>query len=290
MNILITGCTGFVGSFLVNYLKKDYNVYCVSTSSNCNNNLHHAADLGNDCLDELLDLDSVDIVVHSAGSFGNNLNFNKLINDNLLTTKNIMEFGMRRGIKKFIYLSTGGVYGYRENAIKESNKVRPINDYALSKYYAELLLSFFCPNTIKLRLFFPYGPFQKKGLFPMLANKIMAGETISIYNEGNPVINPIYIDDLVKLIEKVINSDIKRGAYNIGGIQNISVYELSKIIGKILGKKVSFAFEKNRVIKNLYCAPSKIYEILNIYPQISLNEGIKKFIASVVNESTFSSI
>lgn len=284
MNILVTGCTGFVGSHIINSLSGKYNVYCISTSNNCKNKNHIILDLGAKPLENFFDK-KIDILIHNAGIFGNNLEFEHLVRNNVYSTKNLLEHSLKNKIRKIIYISSGAVYGYKRDIIKESSKVKPLNYYAISKYYSEKLLSTFFTNTIILRLFFPYGPSQKKGIIPTLASKIINNESISIYNQGNPIINPIYISDLIKIIEFLIKSDQQRRVFNIGGLEKISILDLAKKIGLILNKSPKFAFVKDKSIKNLYCEPSKLYKEKTLLPEVSLEKGLKLFFNLVNNEN-----
>ena len=238
--ILITGINGFIGSHFVKKNYKKYNLYGVMNKNKKKikgvkyikiKNFYKKINK------------KIDIIIHLAQS-KNYKNFpskaKDIFNSNIKFTSEILEFSRINKIKKFIYLSSGSVYdNSKKDKISEKTnfKLDKIDYYSASKISSEFLIksyqNFF--DIINLRVFFPYGTNQRENmLIPSLIKKIKNNNKILINN--NLKFNPIYIDDLIKSIEKSFNLK-GLNEINIAGNETTSIEKLTKIISKILYKK-----------------------------------------------------
>jgi nucleoside-diphosphate-sugar epimerase len=103
-------------------------------------------------------------------------------------------------------------------------------------------------------------------------------EVITINNAaGNPRVNPIYIEDFLIIIKKIIN---KRGSFriNIAGEQDYSILEIAEIIGEILDKKPIYKIVKNNEVGDLMGDISLIKKLFKFSPKTTLRRGLTKFI------------
>lgn len=137
MKIAITGGTGYIGKNLINELLAHGHEINILSRREINPQkglLIFKGDL--DSQDVLLDfLDSVDVVCHCAGEIND---FNKFIATNYFGTKNIFNACKIKKIKRFVHLSSVGVYGeLMDGFITESNPLVPSNDYEKSKVLAD---------------------------------------------------------------------------------------------------------------------------------------------------------
>lgn len=276
--VLITGSTGFVGSNLVTVLSKQYRLYCLSRASG--GSLNRDISYIEQDLREELDVsklpDDVDCIVHLAASMDKTVSKSELFQINTVSTLNLLEYGKSIGIKKFVFASTGGVYGYGTKPHDETSPINPVDFYGMTKYQSELLVRHYSQyfSTTILRLFFPYGEGQVKGLFPLLINKIRNNQPVIIYNNENPKINPIYITDAIKVINKSINLD-EHHTLNIAGNEIISVKNLAELIGAHLKSKPIFEPVCEKSVIDLIGDNTKMKKILGITPEVSLEQGIK---------------
>jgi len=148
------------------------------------------------------------IILHTAGlSRPMNIHekdISKSIDLNIIGTCNIVKACKKNKIK-LIYFSTGYVYEGKKGNYKESDPVKPFNNYGLSKLGGECAVKMY-PNSLILRITMTEKPFVYKKAFTNLKT------------------NFIFHEDLVKILPKVI---AKKGILNIGGkIQ--SVYKFAK--------------------------------------------------------------
>ncbi len=142
MKILVTGCTGFVGSNLIGLLlKKGHHIYCISRKEVCPagarvNHLQYD-------LSERLNYNelptNLDCIIHLAATMDKTINASDMFLINVKSTLNLLEYGKEIGIRKFVLASSGAVYGYNQEPLSEDSPIRPIDFYGLSKYQSELL-------------------------------------------------------------------------------------------------------------------------------------------------------
>lgn len=274
-NILITGVNGFIGSNFAEKNFKKYNLYGVVKKNkkkikgvkylnikNFNSKIYK----------------NIDLILHFAQSknYKNFPNKSKdIFNSNIKFTSEILEFARINKIKKFIYLSSGSVYeNLTKSKINEKTnlKLNKIDFYTATKISSELMIksykNFF--DIVILRIFFPYGNKQNENmLIPSLVNKVKRNENIIINN--NLKFNPIYIDDLIKSIEK---SFFLKGfnQLNIAGNEKTNIQKLIKIISKVFKKNVNIkkiSQKSDNYISEIKLAKKKLF-----VPKTPISQGI----------------
>ena len=137
MKILITGGTGFIGSHLTQFLKKDNDITIYDVKKPIEKDVKFI--LG-DILDEqkiLQSFQDFDVIIHLAATVGvENTETNPVLtlNTNILGTKNILEACKKHNIKKVILASSSEIYGEpRKVPIDETQTPIPITTYGISK-------------------------------------------------------------------------------------------------------------------------------------------------------------
>lgn len=286
MKILITGCSGFIGSHLLNYLSSNkYQVFCISRTPLCRNTTkpsHFQQDISKKVNLKKI-FPNIDCIIHLAAIMGRTVRNLEMFKINTLSTLYLLEYGKEIGIKKFIFASSGAVYGYCTTPFSETSSINPVDFYGLSKYQSELFVNYYSKyfSTVIFRLFFPYGPGQVKGIIPQLTEKIKNKIPIIIYNENCPKINPIYITDVIRVIEKSLSLEGNNYILNICGDEIFSIKKLSLLIGKYLGIKPVFTYIDDKKIKNLIGDNTLMKKVLKINPEVPFEEGIKKYLETV---------
>jgi len=201
---------------------------------------------------------------------------------NIEGTFHLLEFARKRGIRKFIYASSGGIYGYSYEKFIETDTINPVNFYLTSKYSSELLIGNYNPyfSTVVFRFFFVYGPKQKGMLIPRLIENIRKGEPIIIYGKTGVKLNPIHVMDAIKAFSPALETPVS-GVFNIAGDEVISIKELSERIGRLVGKGPVFTYEKSVIPGDIIGDNSRMKAVLGIIPEISLREGISELVGSL---------
>ena len=287
MKVLVTGASGLVGSSLIKILlKRGHNIITLGRTniSGCDNILH---DFNN-----LIDLEklpsSMDVVYHIAQSefyreFPNSSE--DIFNVNTLSTLKLAEWARKTGVKKFIYTSSGGVYGNNNKVFEENDNIKfnNLGFYLGSKLCSEIILdsykNFF--EVFVLRLFFVYGLKQKKNmLIPRLIRNIMAGNEITISGKKGVLINPIYVEDTAEALSACLNLS-KGGEFNISGNENINLHQISEIIGQKLGISPKYIFlEDSSEDLKIIGDNSKMKKFLH-NPKVPFDNGIEFLINEI---------
>lgn len=277
-NIIITGGTGFLGNNLVNVFREDYKVYNLGRNTNekCENIYWNLKDR----IEDKKLPSNIDTVIHCASIVGEDDRCKReYMEINVLSTLELLEYCINIGVTQFVYISTGGVYGFGKEPCCEDNIPKPQGIYSISKYFSEMLCTEYAEKlkiTI-LRVFFPYGKGQKGRLISNLINQIKSGEKIILNNEGMPLINPIYVMDLCNIIKGVVDKRLE-GTFNVCGNEIVSVKELCEIIGNTVEiENVQFCFN-GKDSKNMLGNNEKIQSVLNYSIKTTISEGLQKII------------
>ena len=286
MRILISGAGGFIGQFLSRRLCQQHKIFALDISEPEDN---PPADniqwINQDLTQPLVDAlpEQIDVVIHLAQSRYYR-EFPKKADDifqvNVQGTFHLLEYARHAKVKKFLFSSTGGVYGTQSQLLTEDTPAAPDNFYATSKYSAELLMVNYRPyfNTLIFRLFFVYGPGQKGMLMPTLLSKVQNEEMITIQGSPGLKINPIYIEDVVFAIEKALSTNQPK-VLNIAGQEVISITDLVQIMAKYTGKQANIHYSTtDDTGGSLIADISQMKTILGYTPQTTLDTGIRQMI------------
>lgn len=282
MNILVTGATGFIGSALISYLQKQHNnhIYCLVRSKTKIKESPSLTPIECD-LSSLVDTDrlpeAMDIIVYLAQA---NVPFpdkaNELFRVNTSSVQELLDYSYKIGAKSFVYASSGSIYGAGKRAFNETDIPHPLDYYSVTKYCSELLISRYQQyfNTVILRFFAPYGIGQTNRLIPGLIERVKTGKEITIYNEGNPRMNPIYITDVVTAIERSLALH-GHHILNIGGAGVYNIKEMVEIISRLLGISPRYKMVSDESKQDLFGDITLMQTLLGYQPKISLEEGIR---------------
>jgi nucleoside-diphosphate-sugar epimerase len=184
----------------------------------------------------------LDVVIHLAQA---NVSFPagaaQLFAVNTAATAHLLEYARDAGARQFILASSGDVYGARPTACREGDPVAPRGFYAASKHAAELLVhsygEFLAPCVV--RLFHPYGTGASR-LVARLAERIRRGEPIALNRDDRPRLTPVYVADVVRAFERIVESSYA-GTMNVAGDEEVSIRELADAIGMVLNCQPVFA-------------------------------------------------
>ncbi|GFZ33520.1 dTDP-4-dehydrorhamnose 3,5-epimerase [Clostridium zeae] len=276
VELLITGGSGFIGTHLVNSLSSIYSITNLGRNKNpmCSNIYW----------DLKTRLDDITVphpytVIHCASIVNSNsADIYEYIDVNVKSTIDLLEFCVKNSVKKFIFLSSGGIYGYSKKPLSEFSTCNPEGIYLLSKYFSEKVCELYKDklDVVILRPFFPYGEGQKGRLISNLFYDILNNNTILLNKNGNPKINPIYISDLIDIIKQFVENDVS-GIFNVCGDDIISIEELCKVISRISGKKNLRFFYKETDVEDLVGINSHLCSTLNYKLNTNLEQGLNYY-------------
>ena len=286
MNILITGGNGLLGRALINKLSIEHNLYVIIRDLTYSNyNMENITIIKSDLayFDVNILPKNIDVVYYLAQS-NRFREFPEGADDmfqvNIHAPLKIVEWAMKNNVKKFVYASTGGVYTNPNKPVSEFfdiNANKKQGFYPDSKLSAEILLknyAGFFETFVIIRPFFMYGEGQNATmLIPRLINSVKNKLEITLNGKEGIKINPIYIDDAVNSVMKIL--EIKgEHIINIAGEDIVSLKELVIKIAKILNKEPDFKY--NDTIQNNLIADISMMKELLVSPKISLQKGLEK--------------
>lgn len=287
--ILLTGGLGFIGSNVYNKIANNNEVIIFDKiQNNRQNDVKKNFILGD--VSNFNDLekikDNVDVILH-FGSFPSIISYQTgMIEKAVESFKgflNILEFGKRKNIEKFIYPSSGTVYGGISNT--SSNLLTPKNIYGEIKLIHESLANYYKDSfkTIGLRIFMGYGPGEENkdniaSPVYLFLSKMIKGQSPIVWGNGTQSRDLIYISDIVDLISILIKNDVDLSHLDVGSGISTTFNEIISMINDILSKQIEPEYVKKpeNYLEITKADPTEFIKILQ-RPLTPSKEGIQKF-------------
>lgn len=292
MKILITGGAGFIGSNLCHELIKEHEVICVDNLYS--GLLENIQDLLDNPKFTFINLDirkPFDIecnqIYHlacpaSPKFYQKDPEFT--LDTCYIGTKNVLNNAQKYNAT-MLFTSTSEVYGdtllpeLKEDFYGNVNTVGPRSCYDEGKRVAETL----CMNKAKIvRIFNTYGPGMRDDdgrVIPNFVKQALSKQELTIYGSGEQTRSFMYIDDLIRALILIMNSE-EMGPINIGNpYEELSIFNLANLINMCINNESQYQY--NDLPKD---DPRKrkpnIDKILKLgwKPLISLNSGIEYYI------------
>ncbi len=303
--ILVTGAGGFIGHHLVKFLKRNgYWVRGVDIKYPQFEETHadefELLDLRrwDSCLIASLGMDQCYNLAANMGGIGF-IETNKaiIVYDNVLISMHMLEAARLNGIKKFLYTSSACVYpGYRQNTadvtpLKEEHAypADAEDGYGWEKLYTERACRHYYEDyglkiyTVRFHnIFGPLGAYdggREKSPAAICRKIALAREEdeIEVWGDGKQTRSYCYIDDCVEGLYRLMQSDYHE-PINLGQDRMITINELVDIVAAISGKKITKRYDltKPQGVRGRNSDNTKLREVFNWEPQVSLEEGLKK--------------
>ena len=329
--VFVTGVAGFIGSNLAKRLLKENKGIKVIGLDNLND--YYDVKIKESRLDELKKFDNFNfikgnladkelilsifkenkpqIVVNlgaQAGVIYSITNPDAYIEANLIGFFNILEGCRNYPVEHLVYASSSSVYGSNKKVpYSTDDKVdNPVSLYAATKKSNELMAHAYSklyeiPST-GLRFFTVYGPAGRPDMaYFGFTNKLIANETIKIFNYGNCKRDFTYIDDIVEGVIRVMKKapDKVKGedglpippyaVYNIGNnhpenlLDFVNILQEELVRAGVLPKDYDFEAHKELVpmqpgdVPVTYADTSALERDFGFKPSTSLREGLRKF-------------
>lgn len=300
MNILLLGAAGFIGTNLTIELAKnpENKLTLVDKSraffapviiSNSDNILIKESELTMETdFDDLLQ--EQDVVYHMVSTTVPSTSNQQVAQEmmaNVVFSSVLFEACVRCGVKKVVFISSGGtVYGKEVDCpLKEKTATNPISSYGVQKVTIEKLLYLYRYmhglDYRIIRLANPYGPYQKPngslGAVTTFTYRALKREPIIIYGDGSVVRDFIYIDDTVRGIMKIVNGESKHHTFNLGCGYGTSIKQVVDTISEALNLKLKIVYKEARKVDvpANYLDISRYQKYYGALNPLSLSEGIK---------------
>ena len=304
MKILITGCSGYIGSCLSNYLSKTKELFFLDKDFpknftnikknffKCNlNNLKKTK--------VIIGKIKPDVIVHLAAksTINEKIKKSEYISNNIIATKNLIKVMNNLNIRNMIFSSTAAVYDKSGKLLKENYRLKPISSYGKSKLLAEKeIIGNKNINFIILRFFNVAGSINKNSigefhepethLIPVSVFRALNNNSINIFGsnyktaDGTCVRDYVHVKDICSAIKKSIYYIKKNRSLilNIGSGCGTSNKKVISSLSKIIEKKIETIFLNKRKgdQPTLVCNIDKAKKSLNWKPKFSKIDNILK--------------
>lgn len=294
MRILVTGGAGFIGSHLVDRLKKDHEVVVIDDLSggsldNIPGVRCYQNDLRDGC-DYIFEKFRPEIVFHlAANAAENKAQFSPID----ITSRNYSAFintltpFIKYGGKRFVFTSSIAVYGNGQAPFREVDRPDPEDLYGITKLAAEQTLEVMSSvhgfEYVIARPHNVYGPRQNmtdpyRNVVTIWMNALLQGKPYYIYGDGFQRRCFSYIDDVVEALYRCGFDDVAGKKFNIGADKDYTLNELSKAILKATESNVNAVFlrERPQEVKVATADHMQAKTWLKYEDKTSLEEGIEK--------------
>jgi nucleoside-diphosphate-sugar epimerase len=285
LRILLVGASGFVGSHLAPRLvETGHEVVCAVRGSSGYEPPAGAERVELD-LARPLDaemLPAVDAVLHFAQA---NARFpegaRELERVNASSVVELLDHAWENGATRFVYASSASVYGFGAGRFAEDAPLAGTDFYAATKIAAEKLVGAYdgLLTTAVLRLVVPYGPGQQGRMIPAIAGRVANGEPVTLNDGGRPRMNPLYIDDVVRVVLDVLALD-RPVVLNVAGDEAVSIKEIAETAGRVLGREPVFEEGSASAPGDLVADTTRLHELFDLRPLVALEEGLRRTLAA----------
>ena len=249
MKVLVTGACGYKGSVLVpKLLEAGHEVRAFDIQWFGNHLRPHPAlevvqgDVRN--IDGI-DLDGIDVIIHLASVANDpcgDLDPKLTWEISCLATMQLADRAKRKGIERFIYASSGSVYGISdEPQVTEDLELFPLSEYNKTKMCAErIMLSYADDMTVQI-----VRPATVCGFSPrmrldvsvnMLTMQALENGRITVFG-GDQTRPNVHIDDITDLYIFLMNNPQVTGVYN-AGFENISILDIAKMVADVVDAEI----------------------------------------------------
>jgi len=237
---------------------------------------------------ELFQTNHFDAVVHLAAIPGVPYSIEEpslYIENNLLSTTNVLKWAGETNVKHVIFASSSSVYGDKVNIplTEEMADGKVLSPYAATKVSGESISHVYQHlygfNLTILRFFTVYGPWGRPDMaIPKFIDRLLDGKEIEIFGE-NSARDYTFIDDIVKGIELALEQPSKNEIYNLGSGTPITLLTLIEELRVFFpGMRLIHRPWRTGDVRMTWADINKAKEQLEYSPKIQFSEGLYKTI------------
>ena len=313
MHILITGAAGFIGADLSQKLLsqghqvvgvdnfndyydvslKEARVTQIQASSFATNFKLLRLDIEDrTAIAHLFEEHQFDVVINLAAQAGVRYsleNPSAYIDSNLVGFGNILEGCRQSKVGHLVYASSSSVYGANKNfPFSENDRVdNPVSLYAATKKANELMAHSYAHlydiRCTGLRFFTVYGPWGRPDMAPFrFASRMLNGEPIPVYNNGNMIRDFTYIDDITDGVVRITESKSRAEqykVYNIGRGEQVQLMEFIERMSEHLGvpADINMLPMQDGDVPRTMAKTEELQRDFGYAPSVSVDEGVRRF-------------
>ncbi|KLE35677.1 NAD-dependent epimerase/dehydratase family protein [Aurantiacibacter luteus] len=256
-----------------------------------------------DALETALAGEAFDAIVHLGAQAGVRHSIDNpasYVQSNLVGHANVLELARRRQVAHLVYASSSSVYGGNEKMpFSVTDRAdHPVSLYAATKRADEMMSEAYAhlyrlPQT-GLRFFTVYGPWGRPDMaYWKFTQKILAGEPIQVFNQGEMWRDFTYIDDIVAGVVAALDSPpaddgaVKAGGsvkphalYNIGNNRSEKLTDFIAVLEQACGTRAQIDWQPMQMgdVTRTFADIDAIANDLGYAPTITIAEGVPRFV------------
>ncbi len=306
MKTLLTGGAGFIGSHLLEHLiGRGDDVIVVDDLNDFyspdkkKGNLSEAKKRGGfefverDLRKGVEDLLPVDRIIHLAARPGVRPSIRQasLYHDvNVNATLRLFEAARKSKTPRILFASSSTVYGNHPEIPfpEDASPLKPVSPYGATKVTGENYLRVYSNlhgiQATVLRFFNAYGPRQRPDMaVSIFTEMIRTGREITLFGDGSIHRDYTYIEDILQGIGGALDHPEDFGVYNLGESRTVSMSYLIQLLEEKIGKKAKIDYQPEHPadVKKMCASIDRARRNLGYNPQVPIEEGIQKYIASL---------
>jgi len=305
--ILVTGCAGFIGSHLVDYLLlKGFEVIGIDNLTN--GKLDNIAEANKNAKFDFVNSDildakkmeeltkGVDVVYHLA-CLGVRHSIHSPFENHRVNAEGslvMLQASLKNKVKKFYYISTSEIYGdVKTFPIDENSVPLPKTVYGASKLagenYAYSYYKCYGMDATILRIFNNYGPrAHYEGdageIIPRSIINILAEKNPIVFGDGNVTRDFFFVKDTARALTQLLDIESTAGEIiNIGTGEEITMKDLLNKLIVLMNKqasvKIDFLPDRPADVPRLWVNNKKFKSLTNFNSEMSFEDGLKETIS-----------
>lgn len=298
MKILVTGCAGFIGSWVADALvERGEEVYGIDDFSGGSRENYsgdyemYTIDLAiASQVERVIKKVKPEIIYHLASCAREGASQYQPLyvsQTNYQAFMNLIEPAIKYGLRKLIFTSSMAIYGDQKPPFSEDMSRSPVDIYAINKVAIEESIEVLADvhdfEYVILRPHNVFGPRQNltdyyRNVVMIFMNRIMRKEPLYIYGDGELVRAFSYIEDSLPCYIRCL--DIKNEIINLGGMKPITINHLADLICEAMGVSTDYPREylplRPREVIESWCTWQKSVDLLGYEEKIGYEGGIKR--------------
>jgi UDP-glucose 4-epimerase len=235
-------------------------------------------------------VDGVDTVFHEAGQAGVRASwgssFEIYTHNNVLATQRLLEAVKGSGLHRFVYASSGSIYGDVETLpIREETPPHPVSPYGVTKLAAEHLCYLYLANwgvpAVSLRYFTVYGPRQRPDMaFHKFIRAMLRDEPFPLYGDGRQTRDFTFVGDVVEATVRAAQAP-PGGVFNVSGGSQVTVNQVVATLEDLIGRPARLdrhgwqAGDQHHT----WADASAARRVLGFMPKVALRDGLAAEVA-----------
>lgn len=297
MRVLVTGVGGFIGAHVARrFLAEGHFVVGVDDFSGGHRRNVPAGvelvegDLAQPAVTGRLPR-GITHILHLAGQSSGEISFDDPVSDlgkNLVSTLNLIRYGIDGGAQRLVYASSMSVYGeVRDAPVGEDTECRPLSCYGIGKLAAEGYLRVYSQRLpfVALRMFNVYGPGQdmsnlRQGMVSIFLAQALAGGRVHVKGGLERFRDFIHVDDVVEAWYRAASApDATNQTINVGTGTRTTVRQLLEAMhSQIAGMTWYVEGSTPGDQAGIYADAARLSRVLGLTRFVTLADGLERFV------------